>query len=91
MADLNEFRAQITDIDQQIAELFEKRMQLVKKVSLYKISNNIQTEDKKREANMLTLYSSYINDSQLLPYYITLLNCYISVSKDYQDSIKQSQ
>ena len=47
--DLLEIRDQIDIIDKEIVELFEKRMQLSADVAEYKISNNKEVLDPKRE------------------------------------------
>lgn len=47
--DLGELRSQIDEIDHELVELFEKRMEICGQVAEYKIQNNKQVFDKKRE------------------------------------------
>lgn len=49
MADLSISRKQIDEIDSQILELFEKRIEVVNEVAKYKIENGKPVFDKKRE------------------------------------------
>ena len=49
--DLQELRNEINDIDSQLQELFNKRMQISFKVAEYKIANNMPVFQSKREQN----------------------------------------
>ena len=53
MDKLTECRMKIDEIDSQIIELFEARMDVVKEVTSYKINNNKPVLDSSREAIML--------------------------------------
>lgn len=53
MKDLIELRQEIDEIDQQIVELFEKRMDVSANVARYKIANGIKVFDKEREHEKL--------------------------------------
>ena len=57
--DLLEIRDQIDIIDKEIVELFEKRMQLSADVAEYKISNNKEVLDPKREKEKLMTLEHY--------------------------------
>lgn len=61
--DLLEIRDQIDAIDKEIVELFEKRMQLSADVAEYKISNNKEVLDPKREKEKLTTLEHYASNS----------------------------
>ena len=49
MKDLQELRQEIDEIDRTIVELYEKRMKCSEEVAVYKIENDLQVLDKKRE------------------------------------------
>ena len=49
MPNLDELRAQITSIDQQIFSLFNQRMQVVSDVASYKAATGIPVYDRTRE------------------------------------------
>ena len=51
--DLQELRNEINDIDSQLQELFNKRMQISFKVAEYKIANNMPVFQSKRENEIL--------------------------------------
>jgi len=51
--DLNELRDQINEIDSSLAQLFEKRMEIVARVAQYKIKNNIPVLNSEREAQVI--------------------------------------
>ena len=51
--DLNELRDEINEIDSSLAQLFEKRMEIVARVAQYKIKNNIPVLNSEREAQVI--------------------------------------
>ena len=53
MKDLSEIRKDIDSIDQQIVDLYEKRMELTTQVAEYKISTGKAVFDKEREVSKL--------------------------------------
>ncbi len=53
MKDLQELRLEIDDVDQQITELFERRMEISEEVARYKIANGRKVFDKEREHSKL--------------------------------------
>ena len=63
--DLNDIRKQINDVDEQMANLFEKRMNLAKQVAEYKIENSLPIEDKVREALLIEKNSSLIENNEI--------------------------
>ena len=69
MKDLKELRENIESIDKEMAELFEKRMNLSKEVASFKHENNLPTEDLKREKELLNKNSSYISNPEIKNYY----------------------
>ena len=58
MKDLIELRQEIDEIDQQIVELFEKRMDVSAGVARYKIANGKKVFDKEREHEKLAKLKS---------------------------------
>ena len=53
MLDLTKIRLEIDEIDAQIVELYEKRMQVCKEVAAFKIANDKPVFDKEREAQKI--------------------------------------
>lgn len=53
MRDLLELRAEIDEIDRQIVELYQRRMEIAEEVAAYKIQNGKQVFDREREVSKL--------------------------------------
>lgn len=81
---LKELRNQIDNIDKEMVELFEKRMEVVLNVAKYKMENNLPILNKGREEEVLSKNSDYLTNKELERYlkefYIKLMD----LSKDYQ-------
>ena len=84
MSELDNARKDINDIDKQIALLFEKRMDAVRKVADYKREHGIPVEDKQREQSIINKNSAYIHNEEYKSYYINFQNALMNVSKSYQ-------
>ena len=89
MDKLEQARITINEIDQEIAKLFEKRMQAVEQVALYKKEHQMEIFDPKREEELLNKNCAYIQNEQYLPYYRTFQQHMKDVSKsDQKDLLK---
>lgn len=84
---LKEFRENIDKIDDQIVELFEKRMQLVKGIANYKKENNIQIENKNREEIVIKKAKNKLDDKELEKYIEVFMKDLMKISKKYQEDI----
>jgi monofunctional chorismate mutase len=91
MSKLDESRVKIDEIDTQIIELYEKRMQIVKDVIQYKIENNMAILDSNREAAMLEKNLQKIKNEELKKYYKSVLDGYLKASKDMQKDILEQK
>ncbi len=80
-------REQINQIDKEMIELFKKRMDAVKMVVEYKIENNMEVLDSKREDSLIKKNLELLNDSSLEKYYLEFFNSILSSSKNYQKNI----
>lgn len=87
MNNLDECRKNIDEIDTLIIELFEKRMDEIKKVIDYKIKNNLPILDSSREEMMLQKNLLKIKNTEYKPYYKDVLNGFLKSSKDFQKDI----
>ena len=83
--DLNECRLKINEIDDQIKELFLKRMEVVKGVAEYKIEHNMPIFDSGREESMKQRLSK--DTGELKEYYLAFLEETVKQSKKYQEKI----
>ena len=68
MKDLKQCRIEIDAIDQQLMELFEKRMALSKSVVEYKIENNLEIFQPEREREVIEKNLNRLNNDQLKEY-----------------------
>ncbi|MBQ8182618.1 MAG: chorismate mutase [Clostridia bacterium] len=80
-------RADISEIDKEIAKLFEKRMKAAVHVAQYKKANGIPIEDLVRENQLIEANSSLIENDEIRSYYINFLKNTMKLSKDYQHKI----
>lgn len=81
---LEKARINIDLIDQEMAKLFEKRMQEVNEVITYKMEQGLPIFDQKREQQVIEKNLKYINNNELKPYYEAFLTALMGISKEYQ-------
>lgn len=81
---LEELRAQLDAVDEQIAHLFEKRMEICGEIGLKKREMGAEVLDSTREAKVLSSRAAYLENEKFLPYWTELVKCLMKVSKDYQ-------
>ena len=53
MKTIEELRQEINQIDKEMAELFNKRMECAKNIAIYKKENNLPIFDKTRELQLM--------------------------------------
>lgn len=83
----HEARKTISEIDKEIASLFEKRMKAVEDVAEYKKVNGIPVEDSVREAQLIEANGGLISNDEIRSYYVSFLKNTMKLSKDYQHSL----
>ena len=71
----------------EMIELFKKRMQASKMVAEHKKENNLPVLDKAREEALINKNVNYLNDKELEKYYLTFLEGVLTASKDYQKDL----
>lgn len=84
---LDRARKEINKIDAEMAELFEKRMQAVGAIAEYKAERGLPILDEKREAEVIRLNSTMVEDEGLREYYVSFLRNNMAVSRAYQSRI----
>ena len=87
---LEELRKEINSCDEEMIKLFKKRMDAVREVILYKIENNLDILDLKREEEIIKRNLAILNNSELEKYYIEVFNSILSSSKEYQADIRKA-
>lgn len=90
MKTIEELRQEINKIDEEMANLFNKRMEVAKDIALYKKENNLPIYDKERELQLLNKNLEYIQDD-LKPLYREFLIKLMELSKLYQQFINQDK
>lgn len=84
MTDLEESRKLINKIDQQLASLFEERMDAAKKIAMYKKQFGLQIFDSSREEEICSREVDYIKNPEYKNYYLEFIKDLMNVSKKYQ-------
>ncbi len=84
MKDLKQSRQEIDEIDQQLIELFEKRMHLAKDVVNYKMAHHLDIFQKDREMEVIDKNVSRIQDKDLESYVKDFIISNMNLSKKYQ-------
>ena len=81
---IESMRLQINTIDQEMAILFEKRMNLSKHIGIYKAKNDLPITDEARENDLINKNQEYISNKEIKKYYQKFLANIIKLSKEYQ-------
>lgn len=84
MDDLAKIRAQLDDIDEEIVELFEKRMDIALDVISHKQKNNKPILYKSRETEIINRFKSMLNNKKYETAVEELFNCIMSISREIQ-------
>lgn len=87
MEDLKNLRKEITEIDNEMADLFTRRMKLVAEVARYKQHKGLPVLDAKREEQVIAGGTARISDDELKPYYMNFLKETMKVSRSYQTKL----
>lgn len=77
-------RAEINEVDREIARLFEKRMSAARCVAEYKKEHGLQIFDKSREEQLIERNAAYIKNDDIREYYVSFLKATMDISKEYQ-------
>ena len=89
--ELQEIRDEIRQIDEEMAELFCRRMEAVRKVAAYKNRRGLPILDPEQEARVIEGRSLLIKDPELRPFYIEFLKDVMKVSKHWQQYLIQGK
>ena len=77
-------RLLINDVDRDMAELFEKRMDAVRLVAAYKKEHGVPVEDPAREEHLIRKNSALVKNEEYRSHYVRFLRSTMEVSKDMQ-------
>lgn len=84
MNELKKARIEIDEIDRQMAELFEKRMEISAVIGAYKRKNSLPIRDAHRERELIESNLYHIGNSALKPLYIRFMDKVMELSREYQ-------
>lgn len=84
MSKLDTARQIINEVDDEMARLFEKRMEAAKLVADYKKEHGLPILDAKREEEIIKKNSEKIENDEVREYYVNFLRDTMSVSRNYQ-------
>ena len=87
MSKLEDSRKHINELDRELAALFEKRMEYVRKIALGKSKDGKNVFDPKREKRVIENALSSIGNTELNDYTIEFFRDIMEVSKKYQQDI----
>lgn len=86
MNKLEKARMTINEVDKQMAELFEERMQAVEDVIAYKVEHDMQVLDASREQEVIENSCQNIKNPLYKPYYKEFIKDVMKTSRAYQKS-----
>ena len=84
MADLSDYRKEIDELDKELVSLFERRMNVVKKVAQYKKDNNLQVFHKDRENIVFEKAVACLKDKSYTDEVIKFINATMEIGKGVQ-------
>ena len=89
--ELEELRASVRRIDSELAELFEKRLELSRGIALYKLKAHTPIYDAEREAKNIEVLSALIEDVSSRPDFIRWYQLLMDISKKLQSKLIQGE
>lgn len=87
MKDLQTCRKEIDIIDEQLLDLFEKRMALSKEVVEYKIENKMEIFQPEREKQVVEKQMNRLKNKEIHDFAIAFVQDLMTISKAYQSNI----
>ena len=85
--ELEQLREQIRAVDEEMAPLFVRRMELSAQIAAYKRVHGLPVEDRAQEARVLAGRGALVSDDALRPYYLDFLQGTMELSKRRQRAL----
>ena len=89
MDELKRYREEIDAIDRQLAQLFQRRMDVVDHVGRYKVARNMPVLDAKREQEVLAAKAALARDEAMSADLATLFESIMAISRRRQRKLVQ--
>ncbi len=87
MTELEQARRIINSTDEEMAKLFQQRMDAVRTVAKHKIEQGLPIEDLTREEQLISRNISFIDEEDYRSYYVEFLKNTIEISKKFQKKL----
>ncbi|MGI6071788.1 MAG: chorismate mutase [Lachnospiraceae bacterium] len=87
MENMEEYRQEINEIDEQMAALFERRMNVSRKVAAYKKEKALPIKDSVRENRIIAKGCERISDPEVEHYYVGFQRNVMDLSCAYQERL----
>ena len=84
MENLEEIRKEIDAVDAQLAPLFERRMELIRRIAAYKKAHGLGVSDPAREQSVILRGAERVEDRDIREYYVSFQQELITLSRDWQ-------
>ncbi len=84
MTELEQARKIINATDEEMAKLFQQRMDAVRTVAKHKIEHGLPIEDLSREEQLISRNISFVDEEEYRSYYVEFLRNTIEISKKFQ-------
>ncbi|ONI39294.1 hypothetical protein AN639_06345 [Candidatus Epulonipiscium fishelsonii] len=90
MSEISGYRTEVDEIDKQLMELFEKRLEMVGKIAICKEQQGLMVFDEKREQEILE--KNMMKNEKLSSYGNSFISSLLEISRNYQiDSLEQRE
>lgn len=90
MGELEELRLQIDEIDKELASCFERRMDVVRRISDIKLARKAEVLDSKREEEVLRSRLPLVQDTGIRPFWEEEVRLLMRLSKEYQWTLREN-
>lgn len=90
MDELEELRLQIDEIDKELASCFERRMDVVGRISDIKLARKAEVLDSKREEEVLRSRLPLVQDTGIRPFWEEEVRLLMRLSKEYQWTLREN-
>ncbi len=87
MTELEQARKIINATDEEMARLFQQRMDAARMVADYKKKHGLPVDDFTREEQLIRRNTSFISDEEYRSYYVNFLRATIDISKQFQHRV----
>jgi hypothetical protein len=87
MSELDQIRENINSIDEQMAQLFQKRMEMSARVADFKKERGLSIRDAEREQELIDRNRRSIRDPAVAAYYVQFLRGILDLSCAYQSKL----